>query len=130
MPGGPIDAVGVGLLQDVLIGNTRCAGRRVHCDHAAAPDFLDLGRRNLQMMDKPVHTVDGEAHAFAKLVAAKPLGDNASDDAFGRCGTMHGVARIGALFRQPLMVERLTVHLHGFDWQGADLHGQLADHRL
>lgn len=32
MPGGPIDAVGVGLLEDVRISNARGAGRRVHCD--------------------------------------------------------------------------------------------------
>ena len=122
---GLIDTVGVGLLQAVLIGNTRGAGRRVHRDDAAAPNVLNPGRRNLQMMNAPVHAVDGQAYAFAKLVTAKPLGDDAPDDAFGRCGTMNGVTRIGALFRDPLAVQRLV---HRLDDVAA--RAQLAQHRL
>ncbi len=62
MLGGPIDTVGVGLLQDVLIGNARGAGRWVYRYDAATPYVLNLGRRNLQMMNAPVHAVDDDGH--------------------------------------------------------------------
>lgn len=80
----PIDAVGVGLLEDVFVCNARGVGWRIYRYDAAASDVLCIGCWHLQMMDPSVHAVDGEAHAFAQLVASQSFGDNTPDDTFGR----------------------------------------------
>jgi len=78
-----INAVGVGLLEDVLICCSRNAGRRIDRNNVASPDVLCLGCRDLKVMNTPVHPIDGKPHAFAQLIAAQCFGDDAPDDPLG-----------------------------------------------
>lgn len=80
-------------------------------DDHAAPDFPGARDVQFDMMNAPVHAIDGEADPLAQFVAAKSLGQHAACNAFADLLAVQDVARRITLADDAFALQRLVHRL-------------------